>query len=204
MQNERFCSGSGNDERRPALVIVTISPGSTSRTYSASIKSNAHVSDATTHASPKRPSASGRKPRGSRIATSASGVRKSIENAPSVSQRTRVSRRRCLWRERRRCRAARLRYPKSKRKSLGFFESFRSSSQTEGAVVTDSGLSLAAFDENGCARRIETSPAVSVARVADGARAGQTVKCSSSKTSETKPIRRARSECAPSLEDDAE
>ena len=37
--------------RAPFSSMISISPGSTSRTYSASIRSNAHVSDATHHAS---------------------------------------------------------------------------------------------------------------------------------------------------------
>ena len=57
--------------------MISISPGSTSRTYSASIRSNAHVSDATHHASSSLPRTSGLKPRGSRTATSALGVRNS-------------------------------------------------------------------------------------------------------------------------------
>ena len=81
-------SGSGCDECRPVSLIRIISPGSTSLTYCASIRSNAQVSDASTQASPKRPSARGRKPRGSRIAISSAGVRNSIENAPSVSRNT--------------------------------------------------------------------------------------------------------------------
>src|SRR5271155_1254 len=52
----------------PPFEIRTISPGSISRTYSASIKSNAQVSEAATHAPFSRPMESGRKPRGSRIA----------------------------------------------------------------------------------------------------------------------------------------
>ena len=88
MHIECFCAVSGCEERRPSSLITTISPGSISRMYLASIKSKAHVSDATTHASPKRPSASGRNPRGSRIAINSRGVRNNIENAPSVSRST--------------------------------------------------------------------------------------------------------------------
>ena len=46
------------------------------------MRSIAHVSEHTTHPSPRRPSASGRKPWGSRTATRRSFRRKSSENAP--------------------------------------------------------------------------------------------------------------------------
>ena len=74
----------------PARSTTTISPGLTSRTYSAPTMSNAHVSDATTQAcwsrpgaGASRPRASGRKPDGSRAAIRASSVRMASENAPS-------------------------------------------------------------------------------------------------------------------------
>ena len=88
MHIECFCSESGCAERNPSSLMTTISPGSISRTYFASIRSKAQVSEAITQASCNRPSASGRKPRGSRIAINSFGVRKSIENAPSVSRNT--------------------------------------------------------------------------------------------------------------------
>src|SRR5919204_591730 len=50
MQNERRRRGSGNVERKPSRVTVTISPGSTSRTYSAPMRSKAQVSEAKTQA----------------------------------------------------------------------------------------------------------------------------------------------------------
>ena len=82
-----FCTN-GCIERMPFASIIAISPGSSSRTYSASIRSKAHVSEATHHESFSLPKTSGRKPLGSRTAISSFGVRKSIEKAPSVSART--------------------------------------------------------------------------------------------------------------------
>ncbi|VAH82371.1 unnamed protein product [Triticum turgidum subsp. durum] len=56
------------------------SPGSTSRSYTASMRSSAQVSDANTTAPlGRRPMTSGRKPNGSRTAKSLSAVRKSSE-----------------------------------------------------------------------------------------------------------------------------
>jgi hypothetical protein len=52
--------------------MITISPGSTSRTNSASIRSKAQVSEATTQPSLTLPSESGRIPIGSRTAMSMS------------------------------------------------------------------------------------------------------------------------------------
>src|SRR5699024_7619098 len=49
----------------PSSLIVNISPGITSRSNVAPIILKAHVSDATTYASPKRPNDRGRIPRGS-------------------------------------------------------------------------------------------------------------------------------------------
>src|SRR5687767_15815659 len=85
------CSGlRGCDERKPSSLMTIISPGSTSRTYFASIRSKAQVSDATTQASSRRPSANGRKPRLSRIAINSFGVRKKIGRA-SCRERVYIS-----------------------------------------------------------------------------------------------------------------
>src|SRR5882724_7286326 len=66
-------------ERGPPVSITRISPGSTSRSTFASMRSSAQVSEATTHAASSRPSVRGRNPYGSRIAYIASGVSTSSE-----------------------------------------------------------------------------------------------------------------------------
>ena len=68
----------------PAFEIRSISPGSTSLTYCAFMRSNAQVSEATAQASLPSgavnfPSASGRNHRGSRTAYSSSAVKTSSE-----------------------------------------------------------------------------------------------------------------------------
>ena len=75
-------AGTGWKDRSPLRSTTTSSPGSTSRTYSASIRSRAQVSEAMIVAPSSRPMTSGRKPQGSRAATSASGVRNRSEKAP--------------------------------------------------------------------------------------------------------------------------
>ena len=72
--------------------MITISPGSMSRTNSASISSKAQVSEATTQASRTRPSDSGRMPIGSRTAISMVGDRSASEKAPRTSRRASASR----------------------------------------------------------------------------------------------------------------
>ena len=62
--------------------ILSTSPGSRSRTYSAPMMSRAQVSEATMAASPSRPSTRGRKPRESRAAYSVSPTLRASENAP--------------------------------------------------------------------------------------------------------------------------
>ena len=68
-----------DDEATPPASRMTISPGSTSRSGSASMRSKAHVSEATSQASPRRPIVSGRKPCGSRAARTFSPARRTIE-----------------------------------------------------------------------------------------------------------------------------
>ncbi len=67
----------------PSSSTQTTSPGRTSRTTSAPMRSSAQVSDATTQSSPIWPSVSGRKPIGSRNATSVSSTSAVTEYAPS-------------------------------------------------------------------------------------------------------------------------
>ena len=64
----------GNRLRRvkPSSSTQTTSPGRTSRTTSAPMRSSAQVSDATTQSSPSWPSVEGAEPNGSRNATSVS------------------------------------------------------------------------------------------------------------------------------------
>ena len=81
----RFGSGAnGLTLRTPSAPIMTISPGSTSRTNSASMMSKAQVSEARIQASPSRPSTSGRTPSGSRTPISASCDSATSEYAPST------------------------------------------------------------------------------------------------------------------------
>ncbi len=70
------------------------------------MRSIAQVSEHTTHASPRRPSAMGRKPCGSRTATRRSRVRNSRENAPwaRVTASTRASSTRAAFDRANRCR----------------------------------------------------------------------------------------------------
>ena len=63
--------------------MTTISPGSTSRTYSASMMSNADGFGGDDERVPFRPMARGRNPAWSRAAISLSSVRMTMENAPS-------------------------------------------------------------------------------------------------------------------------
>ena len=70
-QNRFGRGANGAKLSTPAAPIVTISPGSTSRTYSAPMMSSAQVSDARIQPSPIRPSTKGRTPSGSRTPISA-------------------------------------------------------------------------------------------------------------------------------------
>ncbi len=79
----RAAGGTAWSSRRPSSSTTTSSPGATSRSSSAPTRSSAHVSDATTWSSPTRPSTSGRKPCGSRNASSFSSARTTTEKAPS-------------------------------------------------------------------------------------------------------------------------
>ena len=63
--------------------MMTISPGSTSRTNWAPMRSSAGVSDASTHPVSMRPRHSGRKPCGSRTPTTWASSMHTMENAPS-------------------------------------------------------------------------------------------------------------------------
>ena len=58
-------------KRAPCSSMTTSSPGRSSRSSRAPIRSSAHVSDASTHASSRRPTTSGRIPSGSRKPASA-------------------------------------------------------------------------------------------------------------------------------------
>ena len=82
----------GRRLRRPFSSMITISPGSMSRTRSASISSKAQVSEATTQPSRTRPSDSGRKPIGSRTAISSLGVSTAREKAPRTARSASASR----------------------------------------------------------------------------------------------------------------
>ena len=64
---------------RPCLVIETTSPGWTSRRNFAPMMSKAQVSDATQYVSPSMPRLSGRRPSGSRKATTRSLVITTVE-----------------------------------------------------------------------------------------------------------------------------
>ncbi len=70
----RWAGRNGLTDVRPCSSITRISPGSTSRSTLASIRSSAQVSEASTHASSSRPSVSGRKPEGSRTPMTDVGV----------------------------------------------------------------------------------------------------------------------------------
>src|SRR6266511_1191348 len=70
-------------ERSPSASTRTSSPGATSRSKTSPDLSRAHVSEATTHSPSSRPRTSGRKPNGSRNATSVPSERATIEYAPS-------------------------------------------------------------------------------------------------------------------------
>ena len=82
MQWASGAGGNGLIDRMPAALTTSTSPGSTSRTYVAPMRSSAQVSEHTTTASPRRPSASGRNPCGSLTAIIRSRVRRISENAP--------------------------------------------------------------------------------------------------------------------------
>src|SRR5947207_2233587 len=90
MQCASAAGGNGLIDRMPAALTTSTSPGSTSRTYVAPIRSRAHVSEQTTTASPRRPSASGR------IANVTDGggarqlrERRAVERIGDVTHRTR-------------------------------------------------------------------------------------------------------------------
>ena len=83
MQSALRPAGTACAACRPSSSTQTTSPGRTSRTTSAPMRSSAHVSDATTQSSPICPSESGRKPSGSRNATSVSSTSAVTEYAPS-------------------------------------------------------------------------------------------------------------------------
>ena len=88
MQNaRRSCSGKALMLRGPSFVVssnTTISPGSTSRTNFAWIRSSAQVSLASTQASPILPMHNGRKPCGSRTPINSFSVMITSEYAPSM------------------------------------------------------------------------------------------------------------------------
>ena len=71
-------------------MTTTISPGSTSLTNSASIKSKAHVSDANVSEFPNFPIASGLNPLGSLTAIIISGLKNSNEYAPLHLERASI------------------------------------------------------------------------------------------------------------------
>src|SRR5229473_2239933 len=75
-------AANGWNECTPSSSMTSISPGSTSRTYSARTRSSAQVSEATIVASLTLPSTIGRKPCGSRTAISACSVSTTSEYAP--------------------------------------------------------------------------------------------------------------------------
>jgi hypothetical protein len=79
MQRRVGPDGNGLNDRIPSSSIITISPGSTSRIYSARTRSSAQVSDATIVASFSLPSTSGRNPCGSRAAIMQRSVSSAIE-----------------------------------------------------------------------------------------------------------------------------
>ena len=81
----------GRSARRRPRRITTISPGSTSRSKVAPIRSSAQVSLAATQAPSRRPSESGRKPLGSRAAISASLVSVSRLKAPFTRESASIS-----------------------------------------------------------------------------------------------------------------
>ena len=68
----------------PVPSTTTSSPGSSSRSSRAPMMSSAQVSDASTTASSSRPTTSGRIPSGSRNPATASSVRSTAANAPSI------------------------------------------------------------------------------------------------------------------------
>ena len=78
-----FATGTAWVARHPSSSIATSSPGATSRTYSAATRSSAQVSEATTQSSWMRPRQSGRKPNGSRKASSVPSESATTEKAPS-------------------------------------------------------------------------------------------------------------------------
>ncbi len=84
MQGRAGRRGNGLWLSSPALVMTMTSPFSTSRMNSAPTMSSAQVSEATTYASPRRPSTSGRMPTGSRAAIIMSLVRATSDQAPSI------------------------------------------------------------------------------------------------------------------------
>ena len=96
-QNARRRPGITGNDSRPRSDSVTTSPGSTSRISSAPIRSNAQVSEATQYPSvlpsgaTTRPIDSGRRPCGSRNATTHSSVITTVENAPCIRGRISAS-----------------------------------------------------------------------------------------------------------------
>ena len=95
MQKSRARARNGRRLRSRPRRITTTSPGSTSRSKLAPIRSSAQVSLATTQAPSRRPSESGRKPCGSRAAISASPV--SITRLKAPFTRESASIRRSSW-----------------------------------------------------------------------------------------------------------
>ncbi len=85
MQGVEFANAKRRDEK-PSRDRRTISPGSTSRSKRAPIRSNAHVSEATTGEPSRVPSESGRIPLGSRAAKIPSRDRTRMEYAPRTSR----------------------------------------------------------------------------------------------------------------------
>ncbi len=71
-------------KRAPRSSITTISPGSSSRSTRAPMRSKAHVSDASTQASSSRPTTSGRMPSGSRNPARPRSLRTTAAKAPSI------------------------------------------------------------------------------------------------------------------------
>ena len=85
MQNAfRALRGSGLIDLSPSWIMMTTSPGSTSRINLAWIRSKAQVSLESTHAPSTLPRHSGRNPCGSRTPTSSFSVMITSEYAPSM------------------------------------------------------------------------------------------------------------------------